>query len=131
MRISAHPPATEFIAATAKIGAGCGRGICARPACRARPGAAGPRPASSVTGVARLCRVLGKGQGASSGTMISLDIHERHSPLIDLPLRAFQGRSNGLRLLDVFAIAAECFGHAIKTSVPEVAAGLVAGRVGG
>src|ERR1700732_3826168 len=63
--------------------------------------------------------------------VVGLDVDQGHAPGINLLLRALQCRADVLRVLDVFAVATEPFGHLVVAGVAEVAAGLVALRVGG
>ena len=60
-----------------------------------------------------------------------MTVDERDHAVVDLLLRALQGRTDVFGLLDVFAVAAESLGHDVVARVAEIAAGLVAFGVGG
>src|SRR5690349_18415009 len=66
-----------------------------------------------------------------AGAVVGLDADEADHALLDLAPGALQGRADVLGLFDVFGVAAKGLGHLVVAGVAEVAAGLVALRVGG
>src|SRR3954454_1919270 len=75
--------------------------------------------------------VVREAHGGGAGAVVGLDVDEGHHAVIHLLLRALQGRADVLGVLDIFAVGAEGLGHLVVAGIAEVAAGLVALRVGG
>jgi hypothetical protein len=75
--------------------------------------------------------ILGESHSAGAGSVVGLDVDERDQAAIDLPLGAVQSRADFVGALDIFAAAAERSGHLVEARIAEIAAGLVALRVGG
>src|ERR1700757_1460765 len=72
----------------------------------------------------------GKAHGGGAGAVVGLDVDEADHALLDLLPGTLQRRADGLGLLDIFGVAAQGLGHLVVAGVAEVAAGLVALRVG-
>src|ERR1700737_2292939 len=75
--------------------------------------------------------ILGECHRGGARAVIGLDVDERDRAAIDLPLGAVQSRTDFVGTFDIFAVAAERFGHPVETRVAKIAAGLVALRVSG
>ena len=74
---------------------------------------------------------MGECRRGGARAVIGLDVDERDRAAIDLPLGAVQSRTDFVGTFDIFAVAAERFGHPVETRIAKIAAGLVALRVGG
>src|SRR6266566_1979986 len=99
---------------------------------RAWPQKGAPGGALFRCGKARgLGLVIREAYGRGAGAIVGLDVDQRDHALVDLFLGALEGRADLLRLLDIFAIGAEALRHDVVARVAEVAARLVALRVGG
>jgi len=51
-----------------------------------------------------------------AGAVVGFDVDERHHTVVELFLRAFEGRVHVLGLLDVLAVAAKTLGHDFAAS---------------
>src|SRR5215469_8380689 len=91
-----------------------------------REGAAGALSADLFSGFA-----AGEAHGCGAGAVVGLDVDKADHALLDLLPGALQGRADGLGLFDIFGVAAQGLGHLVVARVAEIAAGLVALRVGG
>src|SRR5712692_10277852 len=101
---------------------------CASPTLQASPPIGGEGRARGSRGSGFVVR---EAHGGGAGAVVGLDVDQRHHALVDLFLRAFEGRADVLRLFDIFAVGAEALGHDVVARVAEVAARLVALRVRG
>jgi hypothetical protein len=72
----------------------------------------------------------GKAHGRGAGAVVGLDVDEADHALRDLASGTL-GRSDVLGLFDILGVAAERLGHLVVARVAEIAAGLIALRVGG
>ena len=72
-----------------------------------------------------------KRHGSRTCIFIGLHIDQRHHAFIDFLLRAHQRGADVLRLLDVFAIAAQALRHFVVARVAEVASGFFFLRISG
>src|SRR5215469_11820099 len=76
-------------------------------------------------------RFRGSGaHGRGAAAVVGFDVDEPDHALLDLP-RALQSRANVLGVFDIFGVAAQSLGHLVVARVSEVAARLVASRIGG
>jgi hypothetical protein len=74
---------------------------------------------------------LGKSHGSGPGAVVGLYVDKRDRTAVNLPLGTVQSRANFIGAFDIFAVAAERFGHLVEARVAKSAAGLVALWVGG
>src|SRR4051794_33427756 len=85
-----------------------------------------PRRAQASSGFAAR-----EAHGRGPGAIVCLYVDQRAHSLVYLLLCPLQGRPDVLRFLDIFAVGAEALRHDVVTRVAEIAAGLVALRIGG
>ena len=67
--------------------------------------------------------ILGKSYCSGPGAVVGLDVDERDRAAVNLPLGAVQSRANFVGAFDIFAVAAERFGHLVEARVAKIAAG--------